>query len=117
MFTYLSVYVLAAILLFQGINLLGELEAPTGVVPPEVRPAAAPGARWGGYLVACGAPPGPGRAPQPRLSLALRLPGAPAHPGLRLPGGVRPVAGVRAQGELHPGQARRRRPSPRALAN
>ena len=41
MFTYLSVYVLAAILLFQGINLLGELEAPTGVVPPEVRPAAA----------------------------------------------------------------------------
>ena len=28
MFTYLSVYVLAAILLFQGINLLGELEAP-----------------------------------------------------------------------------------------
>jgi hypothetical protein len=54
MFTYLSVYVLAAILLFQGINLLGELEAPTGVVPPEVRPADAPGARWGGYLVACG---------------------------------------------------------------
>jgi len=54
MLTYLSLYVLAAVLLFQGINLLGELGAPTGVVPPEVRPADAPGARWGGYLVAVG---------------------------------------------------------------
>ena len=55
MLLYLSVYVLAAVLLFQGINLLGEQRAPTGVVPPEVRPAATPAVRWGGFLVTFGA--------------------------------------------------------------
>ena len=55
MFLYLSVYLLAAVMLFQGTNLLVEQSAPTGVVPPEVRPADVPASRWGSYLVAFGA--------------------------------------------------------------
>jgi len=55
MLVYVSVYVLAAVLIFQGVNLLGEQTAPTNVVPPEVRPAAAAASRWGGYLAAYGA--------------------------------------------------------------
>jgi len=55
MLLYLSVYVLAAVLLFQGVNLLGELRAPTVVVPPEVRPAPVAAVRWGGFLVTYGA--------------------------------------------------------------
>jgi hypothetical protein len=55
MLVYISVYVLAAVLIFQGVNLLGEQAAPTNVVPPEVRPAGPAAARWGGYLAACGA--------------------------------------------------------------
>ena len=55
MLVYISVYVLAAVLLFQGVNLLGEQSAPTNVVPAEVRHAGVPGSRWGGYLTAYGA--------------------------------------------------------------
>ena len=55
MLLHLSVYVMAAVLLFQGVNLLGEQNSPTGVVPPEVRPAAIPALRWGGFLVTYGA--------------------------------------------------------------
>jgi hypothetical protein len=55
MLVYISVYVLAAILLFQGVNLLGEQSSPTNVVPAEVRPAPALASRWGGYLVTFGA--------------------------------------------------------------
>jgi hypothetical protein len=55
MFLYLSVYILAAVMLFQGVNLLVEQGAPTGVVPPEVRPADAPASRWGSYLAMFGA--------------------------------------------------------------
>lgn len=55
MLVYLSVYVLAAILIFQGVNLLVEPGAPAKVVPAEVRPAAGPAARWGGFLVTYGA--------------------------------------------------------------
>jgi len=54
MLVYISLYVLAAVLIFQGVNLLGEQTSPTNVVPPEVRPAQAPASRWGGYLVAYG---------------------------------------------------------------
>ena len=54
MLVYISVYVLAAVLIFQGVNLLGEQTSPTKVVPPEVRPASVPASRWGGYLVASG---------------------------------------------------------------
>jgi hypothetical protein len=55
MFLYISVYVLAAVMLFQGVNLLVEQGAPTGVVPPEVRPAGAAASRWGSYLAVFGA--------------------------------------------------------------
>jgi hypothetical protein len=55
MLVYLSVYVLAAVLLFQGVNLLVEPGAEDKVVPPEVSPAAAPASRWGGILVTAGA--------------------------------------------------------------
>jgi hypothetical protein len=55
MLVYIFIYVLAAVLIFQGVNLLGEQTSPTNVVPPEVRPAAVPSSRWGGYLAAYGA--------------------------------------------------------------
>ena len=55
MLSYIFVYLLAAVLMFQGVNLLGEQSVPTVVVPGEVRPASVPASRWGGYLVAFGA--------------------------------------------------------------
>jgi hypothetical protein len=55
MFLYLSLYLLAAVMLFQGVNLLVEQGDPSGVVPPEVRPADAPASRWGSYLAMFGA--------------------------------------------------------------
>jgi hypothetical protein len=54
MLLHLFVYLLAAVLLFQGVNLLGEQRSATGVIPPEVRPAAVPAARWGRGLTTCG---------------------------------------------------------------
>jgi hypothetical protein len=54
MLLYLFIYLLAAVLLFQGLNLLGEQRTPTGVIPPEVRPRPAAAARWGRLLVAYG---------------------------------------------------------------
>jgi len=54
MLVYLSVYLLAAVMIFQGVNLLGEQRSPTSVVPPEVRPAAVPAARWGVFLTTYG---------------------------------------------------------------
>lgn len=54
MLVYLSVYLLAAVMIFQGVNLLGELRNPTTVVPPEVRPAAVPASRWGVFLTTYG---------------------------------------------------------------
>jgi hypothetical protein len=55
MLVYIFVYVLAAVLVFQGVNLLMERHSPTNVVPPEVRPAAAPALWFGVCLVAYGA--------------------------------------------------------------
>jgi hypothetical protein len=55
MLVYISVYVLAAVLIFQGVNLLGEQSTPTRVIPPEVRPGNAAAFRWGSYLVTFGA--------------------------------------------------------------
>jgi hypothetical protein len=55
MLFYISFYVLAAVLIFQGTQLLGELSAPMGVVPAEVKPAPSPASRWGGFLVTYGA--------------------------------------------------------------
>ena len=55
MLFYISLYVLASVLIFQGTQLLGELSGPLGVVPPEVKPAPGPAARFGGFLVTYGA--------------------------------------------------------------
>ena len=55
MLFYISLYVLAAVLIFQGTQLLGELSGPLSVVPPEVKPAPEATARIGGFLVAYGA--------------------------------------------------------------
>ena len=54
MLVYLSVYLLAAVMIFQGVNLLDELRNPTNVVPDEVRPAAVPASRWGVFLTTYG---------------------------------------------------------------
>jgi hypothetical protein len=54
MFLYLSVYLLAAVLLFQGVNLLVEQSGGDRVVPDEVLPPSGPSSRWGGYLTAFG---------------------------------------------------------------
>ncbi|WP_306602265.1 hypothetical protein [Geothrix sp. 21YS21S-2] len=55
MLFYISLYVLAAILLFQGTQLLGELSEPREALPSEVRPGPSWAARWGGFLVTYGA--------------------------------------------------------------
>jgi hypothetical protein len=55
MLVYVFVYVLAAVLVFQGVNLLVEPNAPAKVVPPEVRPGAVAASRWGRFLVFYGA--------------------------------------------------------------
>lgn len=55
MLSYLFLYVLAAVLIFQGAQLLGELSGPLGTVPAEVKPRSVPAARWGGLLLAYGA--------------------------------------------------------------
>ena len=55
MLFYISFYVLAAILVFQGTQLLGELSGPLSVVPPETKPVPAAAARIGGFLVTYGA--------------------------------------------------------------
>jgi hypothetical protein len=54
MLVYLFVYVLAAVLIFQGVNLLGEKRAPTNVIPSEVRLADAIASRCGRCLVTYG---------------------------------------------------------------
>jgi hypothetical protein len=43
-------YVLAAVLVFQGVHLLGEREAPMGVVPAELG-MAGPGPAWFGRVL------------------------------------------------------------------
>ncbi|MDR3673311.1 MAG: hypothetical protein P4L36_20865 [Holophaga sp.] len=55
MLVYVFVYVLASVLIFQGVNLLVERNAPAKVVPPEVRPAEVPASYWGRFLVFYGA--------------------------------------------------------------
>lgn len=55
MLFYITFYVLAAILLFQGAQLLGELAGhPLNAVPAEVKPTSPLASRWGGLLVAYG---------------------------------------------------------------
>ena len=56
MLSFISLYVLAAILIFQGSQLLGELAGhPVSAVPDEVQPAPVSAARWGGFLLTFGA--------------------------------------------------------------
>ncbi len=56
MLFYISLYVLAAVLMFQGSQILGELGGNhLSVVPEEVAPAPTPAARWGGFLITYGA--------------------------------------------------------------
>ena len=54
MLFYLFFYLLAAVLLFQGVHALAEQKAPMGVVPAEVRTDPAGAGLWGGFLVALG---------------------------------------------------------------
>jgi len=54
MFPYLFLFLVAAILLFQGLQLLGAPVTPVGVVPPEVIPAPVAARRWGVALTTAG---------------------------------------------------------------
>jgi hypothetical protein len=55
MLFYISLYVLAALLVFQGLQLLGEINGQSiNLVPAEVKPTPSPAARWGGFLIAYG---------------------------------------------------------------
>ena len=54
MLFYISLYVVATILVLQGTQLLGELSTPREALPSEVRPGPVPAARWGGFLVTYG---------------------------------------------------------------
>ena len=54
MLFYLFFYLLAAVLVFQGVHALGEQASPMGVVPAEVGIEPARASLWGGFLVALG---------------------------------------------------------------
>jgi hypothetical protein len=54
MLFYLFLYLLAAVLVFQGTQLLGEQRTPMGVVPAEVAPNRVQAGYWGGFLIAYG---------------------------------------------------------------
>jgi hypothetical protein len=54
MLFHMFIFVLAAVLVFQGVNLLVERSAPSNVVPAEVRPTAPASKGWGSLLVAYG---------------------------------------------------------------
>ena len=56
MLAYVSLYVLAMVLIFQGSQLLGESNGhPVSEIPGEVQPAPIPAQRWGGFLLTYGA--------------------------------------------------------------
>ena len=48
-------YLLAAILIFQGLHFYGEQTQPLGTVPEEVTQSRPVSERWGGYLMGYGA--------------------------------------------------------------
>lgn len=54
MLFYLFLYLLAAVLLFQGVQALGEQKTPMGVVPAEVKTNPGQATLWGGLLVGYG---------------------------------------------------------------
>lgn len=47
-------YLLAAVLIFQGLHLYAEQTQPLGTVPEEVGQERTPSDRWGGYLLTYG---------------------------------------------------------------
>ena len=51
MLLYLQHYLLASVLLFQGLHLFQETEAPLGTVPEEVAQDPAPSQKWGAFLI------------------------------------------------------------------
>lgn len=53
--TYIFYYVLATILVFQGLHIAAEITAPLGTLPEEVGQAPAPSQRWGSFMVTYGA--------------------------------------------------------------
>lgn len=55
MLLYLFAYLTAAILVFQGTQVLGEQREPLGVVPGEVAQEPGRAGVWGGFLVTAGA--------------------------------------------------------------
>lgn len=55
MLLYLFFYLSAAILMFQGTQLLGEQREPLGVVPTEVAQDPSRAGVWGGFLLTVGA--------------------------------------------------------------
>ena len=55
MLAYLFLYILAAVMIFQGVNLLVERTAAARLVPPELRPGPLSASRWGTFLVSAGA--------------------------------------------------------------
>ena len=54
MLTYVFLFIVASILIFQGTQLLGEIKAPLGVVPSEVALPEIAAKRWGERLVGFG---------------------------------------------------------------
>ena len=52
--TYVFYYVLAAILIFQGLHIASEITAPLGTLPEEVGQAPTPSQRWGSFMVTYG---------------------------------------------------------------
>lgn len=51
---YIFYYVLAAVLIFQGLHIASEVTDPLGTVPEEVGQEPAPSLGWGSFLVAYG---------------------------------------------------------------
>lgn len=54
MLFYIFYYVLAMILVFQGLHLASEITSPFGTLPEEVGQAPTPSLRWGGFMVTYG---------------------------------------------------------------
>jgi len=54
MLTYVFLFIIASVLIFQGTQLLGELRNPLGVVPNEVSLPEKAARRWGERLIGFG---------------------------------------------------------------
>jgi len=54
MLTYVFLFIVASVLLFQGVQLLGEIKNPLGVVPVEVVLPEKSARRWGERLIGFG---------------------------------------------------------------